>query len=171
MHTFHFIRSTAAALKHSRLPERYHGGILNERTPSLIKKGNISWNKPPFVQSGEQVDSWRSVASKADGEERDCRRGRRYQGVMHTFMQRKKKHCAKLYLKSERDRFHLGLNSVLRKCSWLQVFTWGGFSEGDMWSALTTMLLTSWLFIYEQFLQKNDLNCAETAGNSLWQKA
>lgn len=73
-HTFHFTRSTAAALKHSQLPERYHGGILNERTPSLIKKGNISWNKPPFVQIEEQVDSRRAVAPKAEGGERKQKR-------------------------------------------------------------------------------------------------
>lgn len=38
----HPIYNHAVALKHSQLPERYQCGILNERTPSLIKKGNIS---------------------------------------------------------------------------------------------------------------------------------
>lgn len=140
-HTFHFTRSTAAALKHSQLPERYHGGILNERTPSLIKKGNISWNKPPFVQIEEQVDSRRAVAPKAEGEERKQRREEIPGG--HAQVYAKKKSIVPALPKSRggADSFHLGL----RKCLWLHVFTWGGLSEGYMWSVLTTLVLTSGL--------------------------
>lgn len=141
-HTFHFTRSTAAALKHSQLPERYHGGILNERTPSLIKKGNISWNKPPFVQSGEQVDSRRAVASKAKREGRNCRGGRRYQGVTHKFKAKKKKK------KNTVPSFTLSQWATRFTWTWIAtcgnaldyMFTWGGLSEGGMWSALTEML-------------------------------
>lgn len=88
-HTFHFTRSTAAALKHSQLPERYHGGILNERTPSLIKKGNISWNKPPFVQIEEQVGSRRAVASKAEGGEGEHKREETPGGHAQVYAKRK----------------------------------------------------------------------------------
>lgn len=49
------IYNQAVALKHSRLPESYRLRILNERTPSLIKKGNISCNRPPFVSRSNQL--------------------------------------------------------------------------------------------------------------------
>lgn len=71
------IYNHAVALKHSQLPERYQCGILNEWTPSLIKKGNISWNKPPFVSSANQADSQQALSSKAERGDRRERKGKK----------------------------------------------------------------------------------------------